>query len=236
MPRDGDGGERLLHGAEEGEAFEVGLGEERGNDAGVFLLPIPEIGHIAVGEENEGRGQGLGIRQHLLFGDIGIEGGPLGLDDRERSAAAIQEHAVGTATGGGGIIGQDVRVPKTGHFVYLCGAMGDLGYDLGLVRKIPAGLAEQDVDADACVGFGGIRHGRDVQSNMALLVRRTRDFPSARGWASRPHGPLRSRGRWLPRPIPVASWRVGPHAMQPGNSGAPITKASSSRPHQRINS
>ena len=95
--RDGDGGQRLAAGAHLHHALQVPAREEAGDGARIVVRVVPEIGGVAVGQEDERRPERLRVGKRLLLGDVRVEGIPLGLDDRQRAATPVVEDVVGAA-------------------------------------------------------------------------------------------------------------------------------------------
>ena len=92
-----DGGEGLARRAHLHEPFQVAAGEEAGDLACVLVPVVPEVGQLAVGEEDERRAEGLRVGQRLPLGDVGIDGVLLGLDHGQRAPALVVEDVVGAA-------------------------------------------------------------------------------------------------------------------------------------------
>ena len=77
------------------DAFQIAAREEAGDGTRVVVLVVPEVGQIAVGQEDEGCSQGLGVGQRLLLGDVGVDGVLLGFDDGQGASALVIEDVVG---------------------------------------------------------------------------------------------------------------------------------------------
>ena len=128
-----DGGERPARRAHLHEPFQVAAREEAGDLTCVLVPVVPEVGQLAVGEEDERGAERLRVGQRLLLGDVGIDGVLLGLDHGQRAATLVVEDVVGAA----------VRA-VTGRRV-------DFGSDHRLVGRVPVGLSQQLVYLDAGV-------------------------------------------------------------------------------------
>jgi hypothetical protein len=88
-------GQRLALRAHMHQPLKIPPGEKRVDDAGIVILVVPEVDQFAVGQEDEGGADLLGVRQRLLLCDIGLNGLPLGFDDGQRPAALVQQDIIG---------------------------------------------------------------------------------------------------------------------------------------------
>ncbi|GIW41865.1 MAG: hypothetical protein KatS3mg076_2442 [Candidatus Binatia bacterium] len=95
-----DRGKRSAAASHLHQTLEVAPREKPRNRPRVVVLPVPEVGELPVREKNEGRAEGLGVRERLLLGNVRVDRVFFGLDHRERAATMVVEDVVGAAAVG----------------------------------------------------------------------------------------------------------------------------------------
>ena len=99
--RNFDGREGAAAGAHLDHALEVTARKEVGDRPRIVVLVVPEVGDLAVCQEDERGSERLRIRERLLLGNVRVDGVPLGFDHGEGTASLVVQDVVGAASRGG---------------------------------------------------------------------------------------------------------------------------------------